>query len=120
MDAQLLKNYCGQMSELPGDALQLQTLDVLEQLGPWGQKFPLPTFEGTFAVLNYRWLKERHLKLRLGMENGQSLDTIAPLMRLIVFEFDPMQMQVRLVYRLEKKPFNGAANLQLHIIHLEQ
>jgi hypothetical protein len=61
----------------------------------------LPTFEGTFAVLDYRWLKERHLKLRLGMENGQSLDAIA-FNAIDRFEFDPMQMQVRLVYQLEK------------------
>ena len=119
MDAQLFEEVLWTDGELPGDALQLQTLDVLEQLGPWGQKFPLPTFEGTFAVLDYRWLKERHLKLRLGMENGQSLDAIA-FNAIDRFEFDPMQMQVRLVYQLEKNTFNGATNLQLHIIHLEQ
>jgi len=51
-----------------GDAdLHLGTLDWIEQLGPWGQKFPLPQFEGRFKVIDYRWLKEQHLKLKLAI-----------------------------------------------------
>lgn len=119
MDAQLFEEVLWTDGELPVDAFHLQTLATLEQLGPWGQKFPLPTFEGNFAVLDYRWLKERHLKLRLGLENGQSLDAIA-FNAIDRFKFDPMHMQVRLVYRLEKNEFNGSTHLQLHIMHLEQ
>jgi single-stranded-DNA-specific exonuclease len=39
MDAQLFEEVLWTDGELPSDALQLQTLDVLEQLGPWGQNF---------------------------------------------------------------------------------
>ena len=50
--------------ELPASAFQIDTVDLLHNLSPWGQKFPQPIFEGIFKVLDYRWLKEVHLKLQ--------------------------------------------------------
>lgn len=105
--------------ELPAQAFQLQTVDTLMQLGPWGQKFPAPVFEGRFKVIDYRWLKEVHLKLRLALENGQPIDAIAFNVR-DKFNFDPMQDMVRIVYELDKNQFNGNVSLQLRMLHLEQ
>lgn len=105
--------------ELPAQAFQLQTVDTLAQLGPWGQKFPAPVFEGRFKVIDYRWLKEVHLKLRLALENGQRIDAIAFNVR-DKFNFDPMQDRVRIVYELDKNQFNGNVSLQLRMLHLEQ
>ncbi|MFW1852249.1 single-stranded-DNA-specific exonuclease RecJ [Acinetobacter guillouiae] len=105
--------------ELPAQAFQLQTVDTLTQLGPWGQKFPAPVFEGRFKVIDYRWLKEVHLKLRLALENGQPIDAIAFNVR-DKFNFDPMQDMVRIVYELDKNQFNGNVSLQLRMLHLEQ
>lgn len=105
--------------ELPAQAFQLQTVDTLAQLGPWGQKFPAPVFEGRFKVIDYRWLKEVHLKLRLALENGQPIDAIAFNVR-DKFNFDPMQDMVRIVYELDKNQFNGNVSLQLRMVHLEQ
>jgi len=105
--------------ELPAQAFQLQTVDTLAQLGPWGQKFPAPVFEGRFKVIDYRWLKEVHLKLRLALENGQPIDAIAFNVR-DKFNFDPMQDMVRIVYELDKNQFNGNVSLQLRMLHLEQ
>lgn len=105
--------------ELPAQAFQLQTVDTLTQLGPWGQKFPAPVFEGRFKVIDYRWLKEVHLKLRLALENGQPIDAIAFNVR-DKFNFDPMQDMVRIVYELDKNKFNGNVSLQLRMLHLEQ
>ena len=105
--------------ELPAQAFQLQTVDTLAQLGPWGQKFPAPVFEGRFKVIDYRWLKEVHLKLRLALENGQPIDAIAFNVR-DKFNFDPMQDRVRIVYELDKNQFNGNVSLQLRMLHLEQ
>ncbi|KQW89511.1 single-stranded-DNA-specific exonuclease RecJ [Acinetobacter sp. Root1280] len=105
--------------ELPAQAFQLQTVDTLAQLGPWGQKFPAPVFEGRFKVIDYRWLKEVHLKLRLALENGHPIDAIAFNVR-DKFNFDPMQDMVRIVYELDKNQFNGNVSLQLRMLHLEQ
>jgi single-stranded-DNA-specific exonuclease len=104
---------------LPTTTFQIDTVDLLQNLTPWGQKFPSPIFEGVFKVLDYRWLKETHLKLRLALENGQIVEAIA-FNASEKFEFDAMQDSVRLVYELDKNEFNGNVSLQLRVIHLEQ
>ena len=104
--------------ELPAQAFQIQTVDLIESLGPWGQKFPSPVFEGQFKILDYRWLKDVHLKLKLALANGQSVDAIA-FNALNKFSFDPMQKNVRIVYELDKNQFNGNVSLQLRMLHLE-
>ena len=104
---------------LPASAFQIDTVDLLHNLSPWGQKFPQPIFEGIFKVLDYRWLKEVHLKLRVALENGQVVDAIA-FNAASKYQFDPMQDSVRLVYELDKNVFNGNVSLQMRIAHLEQ
>lgn len=103
---------------LPTEALNLDTVHLLQHLTPWGQKFPSPIFEGQFQVLDYRWLKEVHLKLRLALENGQVVDAIA-FNAADKFSFDPMQSSVHLVYELEQISFNGQVSLQLRVLHLQ-
>ena len=103
--------------ELPLDAFQIQTVDLLAKLGPWGHKFPSPVFEGNFKVLDYRWLKEVHLKLKLGLANGQSIDAIA-FNALDKFQFDPTQEKVHVVYELDQNQFNGNTSLQMKLLYL--
>ncbi|USA46730.1 single-stranded-DNA-specific exonuclease RecJ [Acinetobacter sp. C26M] len=104
--------------ELSDADLHLGTLDWIEQLGPWGQKFPLPQFEGRFKVIDYRWLKEQHLKLKLAV-GSHSIDAIA-FNAMGRFEFNPMLGYVDLVYTLERNVFNGNTSLQLQIAYLKQ
>src|SRR5690554_1219214 len=103
---------------LPDSAFQIETVDLLQNLSPWGQKFPQPIFEGIFKILDYRWLKDVHLKLRVALENGQIVDAIA-FNAADKYDFDPMK-DTRLVYELDKNVFNGNVSLQMRIIHLEQ
>ncbi len=103
---------------LPTEALNLDTVHLLQHLSPWGQKCPSPVFEGQFQVLDYRWLKELHLKLRLALDNGQVVDAIA-FNAADKFSFDPMQSSVHLVYELEQNSFNGQVSLQLRVLHLQ-
>ncbi|MFC6053366.1 single-stranded-DNA-specific exonuclease RecJ [Acinetobacter sp. Ac_877] len=119
MDDELFQAVLWTDGALPAEAIQLNTVDLIQNLAPWGQKFPLPIFEGVFKLLDYRWLKEKHLKLRLALDNGQVVDAIAFGAK-DKFEFDPMLDSVRLVYELDRNAFNGNVNLQLRIIHLEQ
>ncbi|WQI99347.1 single-stranded-DNA-specific exonuclease RecJ, partial [Acinetobacter schindleri] len=70
-------------------------------------------------VLDYRWLKDVHLKLRVALENGQVVDAIA-FNAANKYQFDPIQDSVRLVYELDKNIFNGNVSLQMRIAHLEQ
>ncbi|AXQ20840.1 single-stranded-DNA-specific exonuclease RecJ [Acinetobacter wuhouensis] len=104
--------------ELPTEAFQIETVDTLEALGPWGQKFPAPVFEGRFKVAEHRWLKDVHLKLRLALGNGQMVDAIA-FNALNKFNFDPTQSTVHIVYELDKNQFNGRVSLQLKMLYLD-
>ena len=119
MDADLFQAVLWTDGELPQEAFHLHTVDLLQHLAPWGQKFPQPVFEGRFKVVDFRWLKDTHLKLRLALDNGQVVDAIAFGAK-DKFEFNPMRDDVRLVYELERNAFNGNVSLQLQIVHLEQ
>jgi len=103
---------------LPDSAFHIETVDLLQNLSPWGQKFPQPIFDGVFKIMDYRWLKDVHLKLRVALENGQVVDAIA-FNAADKYDFDPMK-DTRLVYELDKNVFNGNVSLQMRIIHLEQ
>lgn len=119
MDADLFHAVLWTDGELPQEAFDLHTVDLLQHLAPWGQKFPQPVFEGRFKVVDFRWLKDSHLKLRLALDNGQVVDAIAFGAK-DKFEFNPMRDDVRLVYELERNVFNSNVSLQLQIVHLEQ
>lgn len=118
MDEDLFQATLWTDGELTDADLHLGTLDWIEQLGPWGQKFPLPQFEGRFKVIDYRWLKEQHLKLKLAV-GPHSVDAIAFNAK-DRFGFDPMLGYVDLVYTLERNVFNDNTSLQLQIAHLKQ
>ncbi|ENX56354.1 MULTISPECIES: single-stranded-DNA-specific exonuclease RecJ [Acinetobacter] len=118
MDDELFTATLWTDGELGDSDLHLGTLDWIEQLGPWGQKFPLPQFEGRFKVIDYRWLKEQHLKLKLAV-GSHSVDAIA-FNAMDRFEFNPMLGYVDLVYTLERNVFNGNTRLQLQIAYLKQ
>ncbi len=119
MDENLFTATLWTDGELPASAFQIETVDSLQNLSPWGQKFPQPIFEGIFKILDYRWLKDVHLKLRVALENGQVVDAIA-FSAIDKYKFDPMKQHVRLVYELDKNVFNGNVSLQMRIAHLEQ
>ncbi|WP_180074978.1 single-stranded-DNA-specific exonuclease RecJ [Acinetobacter sp. YH12254] len=118
MDADLFTATLWTDGELSASAFQIETVDILQHLSPWGQKFPPPIFEGIFKIMDYRWLKDVHLKLRVALENGQVIDAIA-FNAADKYDFDPMK-DTRLVYELDKNVFNGNVSLQMRIIHLEQ
>ena len=118
MDADLFTATLWTDGELSASAFQIETVDILQHLSPWGQKFPPPIFEGIFKIMDYRWLKDVHLKLRVALENGQVIDAIA-FNAADKYEFDPMK-DTRLVYELDKNVFNGNVSLQMRIIQLEQ
>ena len=119
MDESLFHATLWTDGELPTEHFHIETVDFLQNLTPWGQKFPSPIFEGIFKVVDYRWLKEIHLKLRLALPDGQIVEAIAFNAR-DKFEFDAMQGSVRLVYEIDKNEFNGNVSLQMRVIHLEQ
>ena len=119
MDESLFTAILWTDGELPTSAFHVETVDLLQNLSPWGQKFPAPVFEGIFKILDYRWLKDLHLKLRVALDNGQVVEAIA-FNAADRYPFDPMLNEIRLVYELDKNTFNGNTSLQMRILYLHQ
>jgi len=119
MDRDIFQATLWTDGELAAEKFQLDTVQQIMQLGPWGHKFPLPVFEGVFQVDEHRWLKETHLKLKLRLENNQLVDAIAFGAK-DKFNYDPANRTVKLVYELDCNQFNGRSALQLKIAHLQQ
>ncbi|WP_045764896.1 single-stranded-DNA-specific exonuclease RecJ [Xanthomonas albilineans] len=65
LDPQLLHAELHSDGALEPHELDHRHAEALRLGGPWGQGFPEPLFDGEFEVLQWRVLKERHLKLSL-------------------------------------------------------
>lgn len=105
--------------ELSGAELSMDTVKLIQSVGPYGQQFPEPLFDNTFELINQRLLKEQHLKMTLRDKNTQALvDAIAfnvgnehwPNHRL---------KEVHVAYRLDVNRYMGREKLQLIVEHIE-
>ncbi len=98
-----------EMVETDGElAPDEMTLDVARALaaGIWGQGFPAPVFEGTFAVTGQRLVGQKHTRLTL-TRAGVRLEGIA------FNELGPLPECVRATYRPEINRFQGQDALQV-------
>ncbi len=102
--------------ELQAEDFSLSVARSLAELGPWGQAFPEPCFDGKFRVVNQRIVGEKHLKLVVtpGDYSGLALDAIAFNVDLNVWP-DSSIRWVELVYQLNVNEFRGEESLQLMI-----
>lgn len=103
--------------ELPLPAFTLQHAEFLRLAIPWGQNFPEPRFDGRFRVLNYRILKDQHLKMTLQYpHSSHTFDAIA------FFQAQNIIDNVELIhcaFKLDVNEWQGRRNLQLIIDHFE-
>lgn len=102
--------------ELSAAELNLDFARELHALGPWGQRFPEPVFEGSFEVVDQRVVGGAHLKMRLRPLDGhEPIDAIA-------FRTLPEDLggkrRARFLYRLDVNHFRGEASVQLVIDHV--
>lgn len=108
LDGELLTD-----GELPADDLSLGFATELERLGPWGQRFPEPLFDGRFVILENRIVGGAHLKMIVqNVDGGEPVDAIA-FNRLP--EDLPGPNTVRLLYRLEINRWRGSESCQLQV-----
>ncbi len=99
--------------ELSADDINLAFAELLRDLGPWGQNFPEPLFEGRFVVEEKRVVGSAHLKMRLRPVNGHSsIDAIA-FGRLP--EDLPDSDTIGLIYKLDINHFRGRKTCQVMV-----
>ena len=99
--------------DLAATDIELSFAEQLRKLGPWGQHFPEPLFEGRFVVEEQRVVGGSHLKMMLRPVDGYSaIDAIAfgclP-------EDLPDSDTVSLVYKLDVNHFRGHKTCQLMV-----
>lgn len=102
--------------ELAAADLSLDFAEALDRLGPWGQRFPEPLFEGAFEVLDHRIVGGAHLKMVLRPIDGSDpIDAIA-------FGKLPEdlreQRSARMLYRLDINRYRGESSAQLIVEHI--
>ncbi len=99
--------------ELSADDINLPFAELLRSLGPWGQHFPEPLFEGRFVVEEKRVVGGAHLKMQLRPVGGHgSIDAIA-FGRLP--EDLPDSDTTGLIYKLDINHFRGRKTCQLMV-----
>ncbi|MEM9243488.1 MAG: single-stranded-DNA-specific exonuclease RecJ [Pseudomonadota bacterium] len=103
--------------ELTTDVLNLDTVALLQQAGPWGQGFPEPVFDGIFDIIDQRLLAEKHLKLTLKKE-ASHYEAIAFFIDNTLWP-NPRCQQVHIVYRPDCNLYGGISKLQLVVEYLE-
>lgn len=118
IDATMLERVIWSDGELTAADFGLPLVRSLNAIGPWGQKFEEPLFDGVFRVVQQRWLKEVHLKLVLQVPGSQQLvDAIAFNVPNTGWEL-PATEHIQIAYRLQENVFRGQSQLQLMIAHV--
>jgi single-stranded-DNA-specific exonuclease len=116
-DPSCFENTVYHDGEIPAAEFGFELAEALRRTGPWGQKFPVPSFCGKFNVLSQRILAERHIKFQLSPDDGATpIDAI-------LFYAKPDELrqqfkQVHIHYELNINEFRNQENLQLTIRHL--
>ena len=102
--------------EVAANHLTLETAQLIQAAGPWGQAFPEPQFDGRFLLRDQRRLGGKHLKMVLSPESepGKMVDAIAFNVPEETWP-DPQATQIELVFRLAVNDFRDSLNLQLMV-----
>lgn len=114
LDPVLLQAELVSDGELGAEEFDIDTAIALRDGGHWGQGYPEPLFDGEFDVLGFRVLKERHLKLELGI-GSKRLNAI----HFGGWEGDAPPARVRIAYRLAPDDYRGGDAIQLMVVHRE-
>jgi single-stranded-DNA-specific exonuclease len=116
LDPALLQQQLLSDGELASAELDFAHAEALRLAGPWGQGFAEPLFDGIFEVLEWRVLKERHLKLVLRQSGSAA--------RLNAIQFGgwtgnaPGQL-LHVAYRLVSDDYRGGQAIQLMVEHCQ-
>ena len=100
--------------ELLPDSICLESIQTIEEAGPWGQGFPAPVFDGVFYLKQQRIVGNNHLKMQLSFdEEGRSLyDAIQFNVDHSLWPDESIQ-KVEIVYQLSINRYRGVESVQM-------
>ncbi|MFT4180239.1 MAG: single-stranded-DNA-specific exonuclease RecJ [Thermomonas sp.] len=114
LSADMLTDTLHSDGALAADEIGIDTAIALRDGGHWGQGYPEPLFDGEFEVLNWRVLKERHLKLELA-NAGKRFNAI----HFGGWNGEEPAQRVHIAYRLAPDDWRGGDAIQLIVAHCE-
>lgn len=97
----------------------IETAEVIQRYGPFGQRFPEPKFDGEFRVLEQRIVGENHLKLSLKVA-GLDKPVAAIAFRVDTQLWLDKAESIRAVYSLDINDYFNIPELQLIIDYIER
>lgn len=113
LDGAGLNNEILTDGELDAHEVSLELATAIEDMGPWGQRFPEPLFDGYFDIIDQRVVGGAHLKMIVRSVNGgEEVDAIA-FNRLP--EDLPEAGPARMLYRLGINRWRGDESCQLMV-----
>ena len=116
LDGAELSNEVMTDGPLEGKDQHLDMARWFEDLGPWGQRFPEPLFDGRFQVIDARVVGGSHLQMIVqSVDGGAEIDAIA-FNRLP--EDLPAGGSVRMLYHLSINRWRGQQSCQLMVTDL--
>jgi single-stranded-DNA-specific exonuclease len=96
--------------ELGPDEHSRELAEALIAVGPFGQGFPEPCFDGEFELREWRVVGERHLKLSLRHPKGRE---VVSAIHFGGWQGQPPAPRLRLVYQLALDDFRDRRGVQL-------
>lgn len=117
LDPTLLENILWSDGALAAENINMESADLLQMAGPWGQQFPEPLFDDTFELMDQRLMAEKHLRLKI-KKSGYIFQAVAFFVDTSVWPNFTCK-QVKLAYRLQTQYYQGVKQLQLLVEQLE-
>tara|TARA_E500000178_G_scaffold121570_1_gene121578 strand:+ start:19171 stop:20988 length:1818 start_codon:yes stop_codon:yes gene_type:complete len=113
-------DVCLTDGELDITQINIKTAMLLDEAGPWGPKFPEPTFDGIFIVERQQILKKKYLKMTLSFpeQRDSMLDAICFNVDVNEWNNDKINA-LHCVYRLQRNEYRGIERLQLLIDYFQ-
>jgi len=113
LDGAALNNEILTDGELDGHEVSLELATAIEDMGPWGQRFPEPLFDGYYDIIDQRVVGGAHLKMIVrSVSGGEEVDAIA-------FNRMPEDLPpagpARMLYRLGINRWRGDESCQLMV-----
>lgn len=117
-DEMILGKCAVDVMDMPEDWITMENADLIDRSGPWGAKFEDPLFGGTFEVVSFRILKEKHLKMQLRQIGGEKIfDAIC--FGCIENNEVPIVKNIQCAFTLSINTYKGRSSVQLMVSHFQ-